>query len=139
MSCSKIEYPKKGSKLKYDNGNNAKTEHPFPQFERKNWRSLNGTWDFAFDMNRSGLERAFAQRTEFEEKILVPFCPESDLSGIGYKDFIPAVWYHRTLRSQSRSWKVRFICILERWTMTAGFLSTERGWSAPGWLCLLCL
>ena len=72
-------------------------EHPFPQFERKNWRSLNGTWDFAFDMNRSGLEKGFAQRTEFEEKILVPFCPESDLSGIGYKDFIPAVWYHRTL------------------------------------------
>lgn len=72
-------------------------EHPFPQFERKNWRNLNGTWDFAFDMNRSGLEKGFAQRTEFEEKILVPFCPESDLSGIGYKDFIPAVWYHRTL------------------------------------------
>ena len=31
----------------------------------------------------------------FEREIQVPFCPESTLSGIGYKDFIPAVWYKR--------------------------------------------
>lgn len=27
----------------------------------------------------------------------MPFCPESSLSGIGYKDFINCVWYHRSL------------------------------------------
>ena len=58
--------------------------------------NLNGTWDFEFDFSMSGLERGFEKRTDFQEQILVPFCPESDLSGIGYKDFIPAVWYHRT-------------------------------------------
>src|SRR5699024_518627 len=31
-----------------------------------------------------------------DQKIVVPFCPESRLSGIGFRDFIPAVWYHRT-------------------------------------------
>mgnify|MGYP000225947380 CR=1 FL=1 len=27
----------------------------------------------------------------------MPFCPESELSGVGYTDFIAAVWYHRTV------------------------------------------
>ena len=77
-------------------GNIPRPEHPFPQFVRKDWMNLNGTWDFEFDFSVSGLERGFEKRTDFQERILVPFCPESDLSGIGYKDFIPAVWYHRT-------------------------------------------
>ena len=77
-------------------GNIPRPEHPFPQFVRKDWMNLNGTWDFEFDFSVSGLERGFEKRTDFQEQILVPFCPESDLSGIGYKDFIPAVWYHRT-------------------------------------------
>jgi len=28
-----------------------------------------------------------------DRKITVPFCPESELSGIVYMDFMPAVWY----------------------------------------------
>ena len=63
---------------------------------RDNWMNLNGTWDFEFDFGVSGLERGFGSRTDFKDKITVPFCPESVLSGIGYTDFIPAVWYHRT-------------------------------------------
>ncbi|SVA99093.1 uncharacterized protein METZ01_LOCUS151947, partial [marine metagenome] len=31
-----------------------------------------------------------------DQSIIVPFCPESALSGIGYTDFMPAVWYHRS-------------------------------------------
>ncbi|MBR5738867.1 MAG: beta galactosidase jelly roll domain-containing protein [Lachnospiraceae bacterium] len=30
-------------------------------------------------------------------KILVPFCPESKLSGVEFKDFMEAVWYRRTV------------------------------------------
>ena len=63
--------------------------------ERENWINLNGTWDFEFDFGVSGLERGYEKRTDFKDKIIVPFCPESVLSGIGYTDFIPAVWYHR--------------------------------------------
>lgn len=33
---------------------------------------------------------------DFSQKITVPFCPESKLSGIEYKDFMNAVWYRRT-------------------------------------------
>ncbi len=76
--------------------NCPRPEHPNPQFERKDWVNLNGIWDFEFDFSDSGLERDFASRTELDQKIVVPFCPESRLSGIGFRDFIPAVWYHRT-------------------------------------------
>ena len=75
--------------------NIPRAEHPFPQMERENWMNLNGTWDFEFDFGVSGLERGYEKRTDFKDKIIVPFCPESVLSGIGYTDFIPAVWYHR--------------------------------------------
>lgn len=60
--------------------------------------NLNGEWDFSFDFGCSGIDQKWQEgKTDWEKKILVPFCPESDLSGIGYKDFIPGVWYHRTI------------------------------------------
>ena len=72
-------------------------EHPKPQFERKNWRNLNGEWDFCFDFGSSGLDRGLQDPTaKYDKKINVPFCPESKLSGIGYKDFMNAVWYKRS-------------------------------------------
>lgn len=72
-------------------------EHPFPQFERVSWMNLNGTWDFEMDFGRSGLERGMEKKTDFTGQIVVPFCPESSLSGVEYTDFLPAVWYHRTV------------------------------------------
>lgn len=75
-----------------------RSEHPRPQFERANWLNLNGEWDFAFDFGESGIERGWnADPSEFDRTIIVPFCPESKLSGIEYKDFMPAVWYHRQI------------------------------------------
>lgn len=78
-------------------GTMPRAEHPQPQMQRKEWMNLNGEWDFAFDFGNSGIDREFYERTQLDRKITVPFCPESELSGIGYKDFIPAVWYHRTV------------------------------------------
>lgn len=75
--------------------NVARPEHPKPQMQRENWQNLNGEWDFAFDFGRSGVDRKFYERDGLDQKILVPFCPESELSGIGYKDFIPAAWYQK--------------------------------------------
>lgn len=72
-------------------------EHPQPQMERESWMNLNGEWEFAFDFGNSGIDRKFYERRELDRKIIVPFCPESELSGIGYKDFIPAVWYQKTV------------------------------------------
>lgn len=72
-------------------------EHPRPQFERENWLNLNGSWTFAFDSGRSGAQRGFAASQGFEREIIVPFCPESALSGVGHTDFIEMMWYHRSL------------------------------------------
>jgi len=74
-------------------------DYPRPQFERAAWVNLNGLWTYTFDFGQSGLHkgRELYKSKGFEKTILVPFCPESELSGVGYKDFIPAMWYHRKL------------------------------------------
>jgi beta-galactosidase/beta-glucuronidase len=71
-------------------------EYPRPQFTRPDWLCLNGTWEFEFDPGDSGLERGLRERP-LGASITVPFCPESELSGIGDTDFHPAVWYRRTV------------------------------------------
>ena len=75
-----------------------RNEHPNPNFKRNDYIILNGQWDFEFDFGNSGKDRSlFAVDAEFSKRINVPFCPESELSGIGYKDFMAAVWYKRTV------------------------------------------
>lgn len=72
-------------------------EHPKPQLFRSTWINLNGEWNFEFDFGMSGLEKGWMEDPSgFSRKIMVPFPPESKLSGINYTDFIPSVWYHRT-------------------------------------------
>ncbi|GAA3613706.1 glycoside hydrolase family 2 protein [Microlunatus ginsengisoli] len=70
-------------------------EHPRPQFFRSSWLCLNGTWEFEIDHGDSGLERGLRTRP-LSDRITVPFCPESALSGVGNTDFMEAVWYRRT-------------------------------------------
>jgi len=73
-----------------------RVEHPKPQFRRDSWLNLNGTWSFEIDQGRSGEYRNLhAPDTELSGTITVPFCPESDLSGVGYKDFMYGVWYQK--------------------------------------------
>ncbi len=72
-------------------------EHPRPQFQRQRWVNLNGLWTFALDPGLSGLDRGLPASSGFERQILIPFCPESELSGVGHRDFIEAIWYHRRL------------------------------------------
>ena len=72
-------------------------EYPRPQFEREAWVNLNGTWTFTYDYGMSGMDRRFYESKGFEQKITVPFCPESRLSGVANTDFIPCIWYHKTL------------------------------------------
>ena len=74
-----------------------RNEYPRPQFIRENWLNLNGEWDFEFDFSNSGIERKLYEKADFSKKILVPFCPESELSGIGFKDFITACWYKKEI------------------------------------------
>ncbi len=71
-------------------------EHPRPDRARQEWINLNGAWQFKLDPGASGAEQNWQHPdTVFDREILVPFCMESALSGIGYRDFMPAVWYRR--------------------------------------------
>jgi beta-galactosidase/beta-glucuronidase len=61
---------------------------------RDHWLCLNGRWQFEIDSGDSGLARGLRERP-LQETIVVPFCPESSLSGIGNTDFLHCVWYRR--------------------------------------------
>ena len=78
-------------------------ENPRPQFVRSTWLSLNGPWTLTLDHAKTGIERGLPHSTGFDRDILVPFCPESSLSGVGHTDFMECVWYHRKL-SVPRVW-----------------------------------
>ncbi len=71
-------------------------EYPRPDLVRAEWLNLNGEWEFALDPSGSGEERGLPVGAGFDRKILVPFAPESPLSGVGFTDFISAAWYKRT-------------------------------------------
>lgn len=74
-----------------------RTEYPNPQFEHEDWICLNGEWEFEIDNSKSGMERKLYEADKFNGTINVPFCPESELSGIGCKDFMECVWYRKKL------------------------------------------
>lgn len=86
-----------------------RAEYPRPQFERDEWLCLNGDWQFELDPGDSGLERGLLGR-DLTGAIVVPFCPESKLSGIGDLDFHQAVWYRRRV-SVPRSWAGRRVML----------------------------
>ncbi len=85
-------------------------EYPRPQFERAQWVNLNGEWTCSFDFGKSGNDRDWKNSTGFDGKIIVPFCPESKLSGVQYTDFIPCIWYQRTLNIPA-DWKEKKILL----------------------------
>lgn len=66
------------------------SSHPRPIFSRERWKSLNGTWEFAF----SSAEQP--NRVQWEGPIEVPFPPESPRSGVHDRTFHPVIWYRRT-------------------------------------------
>ena len=74
-----------------------RSEYPRPQFTREQWLCLNGEWQFEIDQGDSGLERGLLER-ELSDRITVPFCPESKLSGIENHDYYNAVWYRRQVQ-----------------------------------------
>ncbi|TXT59613.1 MAG: Beta-galactosidase [Promethearchaeota archaeon] len=80
--------------------NIPRPEYPRPQFKRKdNWLNLNGLWEFSFDNEDQGLKERWykeGRRDKFPRTITVPFCFQSQLSGIGVQDFHDIVWYRKT-------------------------------------------
>lgn len=70
-------------------------EYPRPLLQRESYINLNGYWDYAFTPK-------FRKPTDFTGKILVPFSPESALSGVG-RQLQPDeyLWYRTQLPIES--------------------------------------
>ena len=79
-------------------------EYPRPQMQRTDWLNLNGSWDYMGGKEQPDPVAATTTPTfSNAEKILVPFPPESDLSGIKRK-LETNMWYKRTF-VVPESWK----------------------------------
>ncbi|MFA1545554.1 glycoside hydrolase family 2 protein [Actinomadura chokoriensis] len=65
-------------------------EYPRPQLVRDSYLNLNGRWEYAF---------ADEEPAEYDGEIVVPFSPESALSGVG-RQLRPdeTLWYRRSVR-----------------------------------------
>lgn len=87
-----------------------RSEHPRPQFARKDWLNLNGVWEFEYDDADRGLgERWQEGNRPFTQSIQVPFAFQSKLSGIGNNDFHDRVWYRRKLTIPESFWNKRIL------------------------------
>jgi len=78
--------------------NIPRSEFPRPDFERKIWLNLNGSWDFCFDDKDQGIaERWFNPNftNAFTLSIMVPFCFQSKNSGIRDESDHEILWYRR--------------------------------------------
>jgi hypothetical protein len=60
-------------------------EYPRPTVRRRAWVNLNGEWEFGT-----------GDQPRFDRRIVVPFCPQSPLSGIEERVPGDVVWYRRS-------------------------------------------
>src|SRR4051794_15623496 len=72
---------------------NSRENHPTKIFRREKWISLNGEWDFFFD-NKQEFNSP-KEIVDWNLKIIVPFSPESEASGIGNTNFHSRCWYKK--------------------------------------------
>lgn len=87
------------------------SEYPRPQLQRDQWMCLNGKWDYhggkeAPDAHHPQVPASF---DNVREKISVPYCPESFLSGIRRKQEIN-MWYRKTFEIPV-AWKSKQIIL----------------------------
>jgi beta-galactosidase/beta-glucuronidase len=75
--------------------NSVRPEYPRPDLERQEWINLNGEWQFEFDDNNIGEEQGWYKTHEFSQKIIVPFCYQSKLSGINDEELHEYIWYKK--------------------------------------------
>ncbi len=70
---------------------NLRPEYPRPILRREEWLSLNGEWDFTAG------DVALGETPIFDQKIIVPFAINSDLSGLVSDAPPDVVWYQKVL------------------------------------------
>lgn len=98
---------------------NSHPEYPRPQMIRPEWRSLNGLWDYSVSKAED------SSMPEAEGQILVPFCIESSLSGVG-----------RTITADDALWYRTEFKIPLKWRSSEKILLHFEAvdWSAEAWL-----
>lgn len=76
-----------------------RADDPNPNFHRDDIALLTGEWQFAFDDQDVGVREHWEDpsRKEFSLDITVPFCYQSELSGIFDTSFHDVVWYRREI------------------------------------------
>ena len=83
---------------------NPLPEYPRPLLQRDEWMNLNGLWDYAV----LPLNQTYAQP---DGQILVPFCIESSLSGVGRTVGVDQnLWYRRSF-TLPKAWKGRRVLL----------------------------
>lgn len=103
-------------------------EYPRPQLVRETWQSLNGLWEYAIVDRPAGTTGAPAgdepPPTTWDGTILVPFCVESSLSGVG-----------RRVTAGQLLWYRRSFMVPEAWRGQRVMLRFEAvDWHATAWL-----
>jgi hypothetical protein len=100
------------------NPENVWKEYPRPQLVRDNWLNLNGMWDYSI------LKKYSSKPSGFQGKILVPFCSESALSGIG-----------KSVMPDDRLWYRRSFTVPDEWNSKRIMLNFEAvDWSTTVWI-----
>jgi beta-galactosidase/beta-glucuronidase len=72
----------------------AGARYPRPQLRRARWTSLDGAWEFAID--EAGRWHTPGE-VAWQQRIQVPFSPETRQSGVGHTGLFRACWYRRSI------------------------------------------
>lgn len=96
VNCAFAQWAPAGDRIRTEwadkiNPANVLPEYPRPIMERADWMNLNGLWNYAIT------EKGAARPASWDGEILVPFCVESSLSGVGKRvGETKELWYDRT-------------------------------------------
>lgn len=85
------------------------SKFPRPDFARNKWRSLDGTWSFAFDPQNNGVREQWYKYPNFTQTIIVPFCVESEASRITRANPPRVLWYAKSFSLASKIKNKRFL------------------------------